>query len=77
MIDFGIFQTFRTPPIVWKFSKFMGFFEVTQKHIETNEYVLIHPEMQKKNLDQILLLYCIILYSTVLYSTGYHPPTQK
>ena len=40
------FQTFLTTPppapIVWKFPK--SFLKVIQKYIETNEYILIHPE---------------------------------
>ena len=65
------------PPKVWKVPKILGFFQVAQKHIETNEYVLIHPEMEEKKFaDQILTVYCTILYSTVPYSTGYHPPTK-
>ena len=42
-----------------------------------DEYVQIHPEMQKKFFSgQILRVYCTILYSTGLYGTGYHPPTK-
>ena len=36
------------PPRVWKFTKILGFFQGAQKHIETIEYVLIYPEMEKK-----------------------------
>ena len=65
------------PPKVWKVPKILGFFQVAQKHIETNKYVLIHPETEEKKFtDQILTVYCTILYSMVPYSTGYHPPTK-
>ena len=53
------------------------FFEVTQKHIENNEYVLIHPEMQKKNFrpNFAAVLYNFVQYGTVQYRIP--PHTQK
>ena len=69
------FPNFPDPPPLkfGNFPKFWFFFQVAQKHIETNEYVLIHPEMEEKKFaDQILTVYCTILYSTVPYSTGYN-----
>ena len=55
------------------------FFEVTQKHIETNEYVLIHPEMQKKKFrpNFAAVLYNSIQYGTVQYRVPPPPHTQK
>ena len=77
---FGNFPNFPDPPppIVWKFPKFQGFFQVSQKHLETNAYVLIHPELQKKYF-QTKVCCCTVQFCTVRYCTvqGTTPPHKS
>ena len=76
-----IFQTFRTPPPPLQFGNFPNswvFFQVSQKHLETNEQVLIHPDLQKKYFQTIFCC-CTVQFCTVRYCTvqGTTPPHKS
>ena len=76
---FGNFPNFPDPPpYSLEISQILGFFQVSQKHLETNEYVLIHPELQKKYF-QTKFCCCTVQFCTVRYCTvqGTTPPHKS
>ena len=77
---FGNFPNFPDPPPLQfgNLQNFWVFFQVSQKHLETNEQVLIHPDLQKKYF-QTIFCYCTVQFCTVRYCTvqGTTPPHKS